>query len=136
MSREQNQQIYTVSVCCKPQIMMQLPNFLQTTPHKNKNLAKTLSHQVHRIGHHFQSQIVYKACSDLGLYFSNDGTVKSIADYTYDYGNFKARRERADSEESQTTLNTEARDTIKDLFPNIPDKDLNQIISTAFQKVI
>lgn len=47
----------------------------------------------------------------------------------------KTRRERAESEVSQTTLNTEARDTIKDLFPNIPEKDLNQIISTAFQKV-
>ncbi|KAB8267291.1 hypothetical protein BDV30DRAFT_231743 [Aspergillus minisclerotigenes] len=35
---------------------------------------------------------------------------------------------------SQTTINTEARDVLKDLFPNIPDNDLNQIIKTAFQK--
>ena len=42
---------------------------------------------------------------------------------------------RADSVVSQTTINTEARDAIRDLFPNIPDSDLNQIIKTAFQKV-
>jgi hypothetical protein len=41
-----------------------------------------------------------------------------------------AAQERKD----QITINTEARDTIRDLFPNIPDNDLNQIIKTAFQK--
>jgi hypothetical protein len=42
---------------------------------------------------------------------------------------------RAASEASQITINTDARDAMRDLFPNIPDKDLNQIIKTAFQKV-
>lgn len=42
---------------------------------------------------------------------------------------------RAASEVSQVTLNTDARDAMRDLFPNIPDQDLNQIIKTAFQKV-
>lgn len=41
----------------------------------------------------------------------------------------------AESEVSQVTINTEARDAIKDLFPNIPQHDLYQIIKTAFQKV-
>ena len=36
---------------------------------------------------------------------------------------------------SQATLDTQAREAIKDLFPKIPDKDLHQIISRAFQKV-
>ncbi|KAI9928511.1 hypothetical protein MW887_001725 [Aspergillus wentii] len=31
-------------------------------------------------------------------------------------------------------LTTASRDVLKDLFPNIPDNDLNQIIKTAFQK--
>jgi len=62
--------------------------------------------------------------------------VVSVADMSYGADiQTQSRRERAESEASQTTLNTEARDAIKDLFPNIPDKDLNQIISTAFQKV-
>ncbi|RVX67932.1 hypothetical protein B0A52_08537 [Exophiala mesophila] len=33
----------------------------------------------------------------------------------------------------QITINTEAKQTLKDLFPKIPDKDLFQIIKTAFQ---
>lgn len=33
----------------------------------------------------------------------------------------------------QVTINTEAKQIIKDLFPNIPDNDLFQIIKTAFQ---
>lgn len=40
-----------------------------------------------------------------------------------------------DTGRSQDKINVEARDTIKDLFPNIPKKDLDQIIKTAFQKV-
>ena len=33
----------------------------------------------------------------------------------------------------QITINTEAKQTLKDLFPKIPDNDLFQIIKTAFQ---
>ncbi|KAK4949645.1 hypothetical protein LTR10_011486 [Elasticomyces elasticus] len=36
-------------------------------------------------------------------------------------------------EKDQVTINTEAKQTIKDLFPKIPDNDLFQIIKTAFQ---
>ena len=39
------------------------------------------------------------------------------------------------SDVSQATLDTQAREAIRDLFPRIPDKDLHQIISRAFQKV-
>lgn len=48
----------------------------------------------------------------------------------------KRLKAQADAQEQkdQITINTEARDTIKDLFPNIPDNDVNQIIKTAFQK--
>lgn len=42
----------------------------------------------------------------------------------------------AHTDKSQVEINTEARDAIKDLFPNIPDTDLSQIIRTAFKKVI
>ncbi|PKX94481.1 DUF2293 domain-containing protein [Aspergillus novofumigatus IBT 16806] len=42
--------------------------------------------------------------------------------------------QHANSEASQIIINTEARDVLRDLFPNIPDNDLNQIIKTAFQK--
>lgn len=47
---------------------------------------------------------------------------------------YTSTHKRTNSEISQTTINTEARDVLRDLFPNIPDNDLNQIIKTAFQK--
>ena len=46
-----------------------------------------------------------------------------------------SRPSDAMEEVSQVTINTEARDVIRDLFPNIPDDDINQIIKTSFQKV-
>jgi hypothetical protein len=73
---------------------------------------------------------------ELGVFLSSTGKVMTYQEAHPQGGlsNF-GRKLRADSEISQTTINTEARDAIKDLFPNIPDKDLNQIIKTAFQKV-
>lgn len=89
-----------------------------------------LSQHVHRIGYHFPSAVVATVCMDLGLYLTATGKVMPV----YTIGNNGTRR-RSNSDVSQITINTEARDVIRDLFPNIPDKDLNQIIKTAFQKV-
>lgn len=40
-----------------------------------------------------------------------------------------------ETEESQAALDAQARETIKDLFPKIPDKDLQNIVRQAFKKV-
>jgi hypothetical protein len=71
-----------------------------------------------------------------GLFLSSTGKVTPY-NYatTYPIDESRRREQRADSVISQKTINIEARDAIKDLFPNIPEKDLNQIINTAFQKV-
>ena len=75
--------------------------------------------------------MVAAVCSELGFYLTSTGkTVLS----TFPANRIENPRQ-TDSEISQKTLDTEARDALKDLFPNIPDKDLNQIIKTAFQKV-
>ncbi|GLA23233.1 hypothetical protein CBS76997_603 [Aspergillus niger] len=97
-----------------------------TTPHMHTH---NLSQHVHRIGYHFPSAAVAAVCMDLGLYLTAAG--KAVPFRTVGGEN---DRKRADSEVSQTTINTEARDVLRDLFPNIPDNDLNQIIKTAFQK--
>lgn len=39
------------------------------------------------------------------------------------------------SDVSQATIDTDAREAIRDLFPNIPEKDLVEIVRHAFQKV-
>ena len=74
--------------------------------------------------------MVAAVCSELGLYLTSTG--KAVPFHTL--GSLE-HRPATDSEASQEVINTEARDTIKDLFPNIPDKDLFQIIKTSFQKV-
>lgn len=89
-----------------------------------------LSQHVHRIGYHFPSTVVATVCMDLGLYLTASG--KTIP---FHGGSNAGNRKRTNSEVSQITINTEARDVLKDLFPNIPTNDLNQIIKTAFQKV-
>ncbi|KAE8348402.1 hypothetical protein BDV28DRAFT_93005 [Aspergillus coremiiformis] len=88
-----------------------------------------LSQHVHRIGYHFPSAMVATVCMDFGLYLTPTGKAVPFKSIGY-----TESRKRTNSEVSQTTINTEARDVLKDLFPNIPDNDLNQIIKTAFQK--
>ncbi|RAL13588.1 DUF2293 domain-containing protein [Aspergillus homomorphus CBS 101889] len=99
---------------------------VSTTPHMHTH---NLSQHVHRIGYHFPSTVVATVCMDLGLHLTSAG--KTMPFQTA--GSTKSRK-RANSEASQTTINTEARDVLRDLFPSIPDNDLNQIIKTAFQK--
>ncbi|PLB44061.1 hypothetical protein P170DRAFT_441507 [Aspergillus steynii IBT 23096] len=97
-----------------------------TTPHMHTH---NLSQHVHRIGYHFPSAVVAAVCMDMGLYLTAAG--KAVP---FHGGNSAENCKRANSEASQITINTEARDVLKDLFPNIPANDLNQIIKTAFQK--
>ncbi|KAJ5129223.1 uncharacterized protein N7515_005262 [Penicillium bovifimosum] len=99
---------------------------VSTTPHHRSH---NLSQHVHRIGYHFPSTVVANVCSELGFHLTSTGKAVAI----YATGGTDEHK-RADSEISQITLNTEARDALRDLFPNIPDTDLNQIIKTAFQK--
>lgn len=51
-------------------------------------------------------------------------------------GNSRGLQDKpAETEESQAALDAQARETIKDLFPKIPDKDLQNIVRQAFKKV-
>ncbi|WEW55646.1 hypothetical protein PRK78_001078 [Emydomyces testavorans] len=105
---------------------------VSTTPHHRMH---NLSQQVHRIGYHFPSVVVANVCMERGVFLSSTGKVMPYR-HLPSHGHVRdlMRERRADSEISQNTINTEARDAIRDLFPNIPDKDLNQIIKTAFRK--
>ncbi|KAM5433932.1 hypothetical protein McanCB56680_006571 [Microsporum canis] len=66
-----------------------------------------------------------------GLFLSSSGKV--VAYQNHRPGQTQGNKD-ASSEQSQDIINSEARDAIKDLFPNIPTKDLNQIVKTAFKK--
>lgn len=82
------------------------------------------------MGYHFPSTIVAQKCMELGLYISENGNVVPFEQF-----GTKSARTDGDADVPQITINTEARDVIRDLFPRIPDDDINQIIKTAFQKV-
>ena len=90
-----------------------------------------LSQHVHRIGFHFPSAVVATVCMDLGLSLTATGNVVPI----HGVGGYTRHQDPDKSQTSQIAINTEARDVLKDLFPNIPDNDLNQIIKTSFQMV-
>lgn len=106
---------------------------MKTTPHQRTH---DLSQQVHRIGFHFPSVIVAQVCACYGIVLTAAGTVPAEDESESFHPRSKRVKEQiiAQERKDQITINTEARDTIKDLFPNIPDNDLNQIIKTAFQK--
>ena len=71
-----------------------------------------------------------------GLYLSSTGKVLPYQQgSSHNWGEKFMSGKKVDFELTQATINAEARDAIKDLFPNIPKKDLSQIIKTAFQKV-
>ncbi|EXJ77568.1 hypothetical protein A1O3_09795 [Capronia epimyces CBS 606.96] len=104
-----------------------------TTPHADRH---ELSREVHRVGFHFPTSVVAQVCAHYGIRLTSGG---KVIDETKDDKLFMQVYQNpghrpVEGEKDQVTINTEAKQTIKDLFPNIPDKDLFQIIKTAFQK--
>lgn len=103
---------------------------------KNKAHAnpEKISHHTHRIGYHFPNNVVDKACDWLG-YGIRGGQ------YTKTFDALSTRR-------LATRLGLDARDTnaeqssgqiraaIKDLFPLIPETDLEAIVKHAFREVL
>ena len=88
--------------------------------------------------------MVEKACMSLGVSLSVSGFV--LPTNTRRPNNRFSRKGLLKGKEikkadkipdniSQATLNNQAREAIKDLFPKIPDKDLHAIVNRAFQKV-
>ncbi|KAK2796355.1 hypothetical protein FQN51_009445 [Onygenales sp. PD_10] len=133
MCRKDGLEVFAVSVsnCDSTQIESKSLTAWQTTPHQRMH---DLSQQVHRIGYHFPSVVVATVCMERGLFLSSTGKVVPYHAGSSQNPALLRRERRADSEMSQNTINVEAKDAIKDLFPNIPQKDLNRIIKTAFQK--
>ena len=109
-------------------------------------MNSNLSHEVNRIGYHFPSLIVEKACFTLGISLTQSFRALSCQNKTslpcsqYIPSNQKKKargksKRLPKSNISQATLDTQAREAIKDLFPKIPDIDLHEIIRRAFEKV-
>ncbi|KAI9701448.1 MAG: hypothetical protein M1836_001503 [Candelina mexicana] len=100
----------------------------------------SISREVHRIGYHFKRSVVAKACGELGLnvdevqqasHYGN-GPLQRILEDNID--GVRRKGETSGVEISQEVLNARARDAIKDLFPMIPDRDMQEIVAWAFRK--
>lgn len=79
--------------------------------------------------------MVEEVCKYYGVELMSNGRLREDKDddayFRRIYQGDNAPREQ--TKPDQITINTDAKQIIKDLFPNIPDNDLFQIIKTAFQ---
>ena len=132
-ARKGNYQIYAVSVSF-PRIRTAWPLIHQNMKTTRHQETHDLSKEVHRIGFHFPTTVVDEVCAHYGISLSASGTLIKEEDRQSFHQRRQGKNQRPDDMKDQITINTEARDAIKDLFPNIPDNDLHQIIKTAFQR--
>lgn len=104
----------------------------QATPHAQRH---ELSREVHRVGYHFPTEVVSQVCSHYGIRLDSSGRLVGENDPEQLFMKISQKGEVVlnESVRDQVTINTEAKEIIRDLFPKIPDNDLFQIIKTAFQ---
>ena len=126
------------------------PKIFADVPQMSDPKNAELSHEVHRVGYHFSSIVVENACLSLGVTLTESGRVLQSSFATLNEelptrhgkkvktkGKTKGRASPAkfDLSQSQATIDTQAREAIRDLFPKIPDADLHETVSRSFQKV-
>lgn len=104
----------------------------QATPHAQRH---ELSREVHRVGYHFPTEVVSQVCTHYGIRLDSSGRLVGENDTEQLFMKISQKGEVVlnESVRDQVTINTEAKEIIRDLFPKIPDNDLFQIIKTAFQ---
>ena len=96
---------------------------------------------MHRIGYHFPSSIVDRACRSLGVTLTLSGHVDKhqqnlLQDLPQDTRHpGKGVPTQLELQKSQAAIDTEAREAIKDLFPKIPKDEVHEIVLRAFEKV-
>lgn len=99
-----------------------------------------MSHHVHRIGYHFRADIVEEACANLGYTLFHGEYVteaelqrkhqqnrwaRTLAGYNINY-RFDPNQHREDPEK--------VRKAITELFPKIPEEDLDAIVKHAWEE--
>jgi hypothetical protein len=110
---------------------------------KNKMHADPakLSHHVHRVGHHFPLEIVNLACSKFGYVYDEAHGLREdksrrrtnwIAQGVEDYSSRQLLHGRPTTEKDSKE---QTRGAVREMFPKIPEADLESIISHAFEKV-
>jgi len=116
-----------------------------TNTHEQANAAgnnawdpEKLSHHVHRIGYHFLSEVVEEACATLGYHAYKNSFIsteelkqrqhdsivsKAFAKHGLNYDCVKGNEETPE----------QVRAAIKEMFPKIPQHDLDEIVTRAWE---
>lgn len=146
ISRAQGLTVYIVSVsqCAFPPTVF--VNAVQTSR------TSSLGEQVGRVGYHFPSDVVEQSCQLLGVTMAKSGNLhlesrprrrpldcsKRLPQTTRSKRDQHAKGRSASigSEIDQKELDSRAAYAIRDLFPKIPEADIHNIITQAFQKVV
>ncbi|KAL8999442.1 MAG: hypothetical protein Q9169_001756 [Polycauliona sp. 2 TL-2023] len=118
--------------------------------HTTTSSTGVLSEQVGRVGYHFLNTIVDQACRLLGVKVARSSKTdfereSSRPSTKYNNPNPRAGRARrkhkvsatidlVEDEMSQKELDAQAISAIRELFPRIPEKDVQQIVTRAFRK--
>ena len=98
-----------------------------------------VSHHIHRIGYHFRCEIVEEACEALG-YVPYEGTFITTADLKQKQHNsiiaqaFSKQGLTYDRVKGNEETPEQVRAAIKELFPRIPQNDLDEIVTRAWEK--
>ncbi|KXT13616.1 hypothetical protein AC579_9763 [Pseudocercospora musae] len=103
---------------------------------KHAHDPEKVSHHIHRIGYHFRSDVVEDACQQLA-YLPNRGRFVKEADLADE--NEKSRMARAMAkhgiimdEPAKQETDEQVRAAVKELFPRIPEEDLQAILHHAW----
>ncbi|KAI4109602.1 MAG: hypothetical protein LQ339_001715 [Xanthoria mediterranea] len=89
-----------------------------------------LSEQVGRVGYHFPNAIVDQACRLLGVKLAKSGSVV----FEQESGRRSTRHTKPNVQTNQAKGKHKATSAIRELFPRIPEKDVQQIVARAFRK--
>lgn len=111
----------------------------QSNPYNKHALdPEKLSHHVHRIGYHFESKIVEEAAQELGFVPLRGGFV-SEREYQQQHHQSRMAQIMAShgfkpSQAVSAETPAQVRAAIKELFPNIPAWDLDEIFRHAWEE--
>ncbi|USP76020.1 hypothetical protein yc1106_03294 [Curvularia clavata] len=135
--RQRNLDVHIVSVTRKHG----LTNSQAKPKNKMHSNPEKLSHHVHRVGHHFPMEIISLACSKFGYTYDETSGLRKVKD-DGDRNDWIARRfedySSRQAGQGQPTTEKETKSyvdgAIRDLFPKIPDDDLQAIVDHAFEE--
>ncbi|KAK3708915.1 hypothetical protein LTR37_011245 [Vermiconidia calcicola] len=95
-----------------------------------------ISHHIHRIGYHFNTQIVDEACQELGYVYLGNSFVKE-ADLEHQQSMSRVAgimaKHGVRMEHPVRETPEQVRAAIRELFPRIPQDDLDQIVHHAWE---